>query len=407
MSFEFLIVSRFIKARKSKNFVSFITYISVVGVALGTAALIIALSILGGFEKTITEKLIGFASHIRVQGFQGQLFDSYQSDLEKIRAGIPEVTAVTPFVGKEALIRSKTKIDGVFVNGVDVKTDFSETKSQIIEGNYSLSGEGAGSLNEIVIGKKLANKLNVKVGDKIIIQGISGLPTPFNMPRVFQFRISGIFETGMSEYDDLNVYISLKASQRLFDFGNSVSGYSLKIEDSQKAAEVSANIMRIMGYPYYARTIFQIYRNFFNWIELQKKPIPLVLGLIIAVATFNIIGTLLMVVMEKTNEIGVLRAMGATSKSIRKIFVMEGLFIGIAGTVLGNIIAFGLCYIQQEFRVLSLPSGIYYMDSVPIFMQWNEFALVSVISLILCFFSTLIPAFVASKLNPINSIRFS
>jgi lipoprotein-releasing system permease protein len=407
MSFEFLIVSRFIKARKSKNFVSFITYISITGVMLGSAALIIALSILGGFEKTITEKLIGFASHIRVQGYEGQLFDSYQSDLEKIRKEIPEVSAVTPFVGKEALIRSKSKIDGVFVNGVDVETDFSETKNQIVAGKYSLLGNGTGTVNEIVIGKKLANKLNVGIGDKIIIQGISGLPSPFNMPRVYQFTISGLFETGMSEYDDINVYISLKASQALFGFGNSVSGYSIGIQDPQKAQDLSGRIMRVMGYPYYARTIFQIYRNFFNWIELQKKPIPLILGLIIAVATFNIIGTLLMVVMEKTNEIGVLRAMGANSRSIRKIFVMEGLFIGIIGTILGNIVAFSLCYMQQEFKVLSLPSGIYYMDSVPIFMRWEQFALVSGISLALCFLSTLIPAFVASKLNPINSIRFS
>ncbi len=405
MSFEFLMLSRFVKARKSRNFVSFITYISVTGVALGSAALIIALSILGGFEKTITEKLIGFASHVRVQGFQGQLFDSYKSDMQKFKHEIPEVISVTPFVGKEALIRSRNKIDGVFVNGIHEETDFTETRKQIIEGKYSLSSVGA--LDEIVIGKKLANKLDVKVGDKIIIQGLSGLPSPFNMPKVYQFRISGIFETGMSEYDDLNVYISLKAAQNLFGFGNSVSGYSLKISDPVKAQEIGATVMRVMGYPYYARTVFQIYRNFFNWIELQKKPIPLVLGLIIAVATFNIIGTLLMVVMEKTKEIGVLKAMGATSKSIRKIFVMEGLFIGIAGTFLGNIIAFGLCYVQQEFKILSLPSGIYYMDSVPIHMQWDQFFIVSAISLLLCFFSTLIPAYVASKLNPINSIRFS
>ena len=407
MSFEFLIVSRFIKARKSKNFVSFITYISITGVMLGTAALIIALSILGGFEKTITEKLIGFASQVRVQGYQGQLFDSYKKDIVKIRREVPNVSAVTPFVGKEALIRSKTKIDGIFVNGVDVETDFTETKNQIVEGSYSLNGDGLSSTSEIVIGRKLANKLNVHVGDKIIIQAINGLPSPMNMPRVYQFKISGLFETGMSEYDDLNVYISLKSSQVLFDYGNSVSGYSLRVNDSKKYSEVSSDVMRIMGYPYYARTIDQIYRNFFNWIELQKKPIPLVLGLIIIVATFNIIGTLLMVVLEKTNDIGVLRAMGANSYSIRKIFVMEGLFIGIVGTVLGNILAFSLCYIQQEFKVMSLPSGIYYMDSVPIFMQWGQFALVSGIALILCFLSTLIPAFVASKLNPINSIRFS
>ena len=407
MKFELIIVSRFIKARKSKNFVSFITYISIIGVMLGTASLIIALSILGGFEKTITEKLIGLASHIRVYGFQGQMFNHYDKDLLKIQNELPEVLAASPFVGKEALIRSKTKIDGIFVNGVHEETDFSETKNQIIEGEYSLQGDGLGNLNEIIIGKKLANKLNVNLGDKVIIQGIHGLPSPFNMPRIFQFTISGIYETGMSEYDDINIYISLKAAQSLFDFGNSVTGYHLKIDDPQKATEISVKVMNVMGYPFYARTIFQIYRNFFNWIELQKKPIPIILGLIIAVATFNIIGTLLMVVMEKTNEIGVLKAIGANAKSIRKIFIMEGLFIGMIGTLLGNLLAFGLCFSQQYFKYFSLPAGIYYMDTVPIFMQWEQFALVSIISLLLCFLSTLIPAYVASKLNPINSIKFS
>lgn len=407
MKFELMIVNRFIKARKSKNFVSFIIYISITGIMLGTASLIIALSILGGFEKTITEKLIGLASHVRVYGFQGQMFDNYDKDLLKIKNNLPEVLAASPFIGKEALIRSKTKIDGIFVNGVQEETDFSETKNQIVEGKYSLQGDGLGNLNEIIIGKKLANKINVQLGDKVIIQGIHGLPSPFNMPRIFQFTISGIYETGMSEYDDINIYISLKAAQSLFEFGNSVTGYHLKIDNPQNATEVSIKIMNVMGYPFYARTIFQIYRNFFNWIELQKKPIPIILGLIIAVATFNIIGTLLMVVMEKTKEIGVLKAIGASSKSIRKIFIMEGFFIGIIGTLLGNILAFGLCFSQQYFKYFSLPAGIYYMDTVPIFMRWEQFVLVSAISLLLCFLSTLIPAYVASKLNPINSIKFS
>jgi lipoprotein-releasing system permease protein len=335
------------------------------------------------------------------------MFDNYDKDLLKFKNEIPEVLAASPFIGKEALIRSKTKIDGIFVNGVHEETDFSETRNQIVEGGYSLQGDGLGNLNEIIIGRKLANKLNIKLGDKVIIQGIHGVPSPFNMPRIFQFTISGIYETGMSEYDDINIYISLKAAQRLFEFGNSVTGYHLKIDDPQRATEISIKVMNVMGYPFYARTIFQIYRNFFNWIELQKKPIPIILGLIIAVATFNIIGTLLMVVMEKTNEIGVLKAVGANAKSIRKIFIMEGLFIGLIGTSLGNLLAFGLCFSQQYFQYFSLPAGIYYMDTVPIFMRWEQFVGVSAVSLFLCFLSTLIPAYVASKLNPINSIKFS
>jgi lipoprotein-releasing system permease protein len=407
MNFEYYIVRKFIQARKKRNFVSFITYIAITGIMIGTATLIIALTILGGFEKTITEKVIGFGSHIRVQGFQAQNFHNYRFEMEKIKNKIPEVIQISPFVGKEAMIKSRSGIDGVYVNGIDSENDFSNTRSQIIKGAFNLDVDPLTGLNKILIGNKLANKLKLDVGDKIIVLGVNGLPSPLNLPKIIQFQISGIYETGMSEYDDINVYISLSASQNLFQIGDAITGFNIKVSNPQFASEVSNKLMVIMGYPYYARTFFQIYRTLFTWVELQKKPIPIILGLIIAVATFNIIGTLLMVVMEKTNEIGILKAIGADSGKIIKIFIMEGVFIGIVGTILGNVLAFVLCWLQLNYRVLSLPSAIYYMDTVPIYMQWSQFILVSSISLALCICATLIPSYFASKLNPINSIRFS
>lgn len=407
MSFELFIVKNFIKSRRNKNFISFITYIAIIGVMLGTATLIITLSILDGFEKTITEKVIGVTSHIRIQGFQSQLLYNYRKDMQKMKNLIPEVVKISPFIGKEAIIKSKSDLDGVFVNGIDCNLDFSSTKNQIINGDFNLEKDPISGIFNIVIGKKLADKLNVGVGDKVIILGINGLPSPLNLPKILQFRISGIYETGMSEYDDINVYITLSAAQSLFQYGDVISGFNVQINNPENAQEVSIKIMTTLGYPYYARTMFQIYRNLFTWIDLQKELIPIILGLIIAVAMFNIIGTLLMVVMEKTPEIGVLIAIGANSGSIQKIFIIEGLFIGIVGTILGNILGFIICWIQLKYRIFSLPSGIYYMDTVPIFMQWDKFLLVSLISFILCFMATLIPSYVASKLNPINSIRFA
>jgi lipoprotein-releasing system permease protein len=407
MDFEYFIVRRFVQARKKKNFISFLTYIAIVGVMIGTATLIIAFTILGGFEKTITEKIIGYAAHIRVQGFQAQPLHNYKSEMEKIRQKIPEVTQISPFIGKEAIIKSKNNIEGVFVNGIDSEIDFSSTRSQLIKGSYNLDVDPATGLHKIIIGNKIAKKLNIDVGDKIVLLGISGIPSPLNMPKIIQFQVSAIYETGMSEYDDINIYVSLDVAQNLFQMGESISGFNIKISDPQESAKICNKVMLVMGYPYYARSIFQMYKHVFTWIDLQKKPIPLILGLIIAVATFNIIGTLLMVVMEKTTEIGILKAIGASSKQIMKIFILEGIFIGIVGTVLGNLLAFVLCWIQLNYKIISIPAATYYMDTVPIYMQWSEFLLVSGISVVLCFCATLIPSFFASRLNPINSIKFS
>jgi lipoprotein-releasing system permease protein len=407
MKLELFFVRNFISSRKKRNFISFISYIAIMGVMLGSATLIIALSILDGFEKTINEKVIGFAAHIRVQGFLSSPIENYREDMEKMIKGVPEIKRISPFTGKEAMIKSRSDIDGIYVNGIDEKTDFSSTRSQIIRGEYNIGQDPGTSLDNVIIGNKLAKKFKLDIGSKVVILGITGLPTPMNMPKITQFRVSGIYESGMSEYDDVNIYISLKASQTLFKLGDAVSGYSIEINDPKLSQDVCSRIMVLMGYPYYARSIYTIYQNLFSWVNLQKEIIPLVLVLIIAVAAFNIIGMLLMLVMEKTSEIGILKSMGASSFSIMKIFVLQGFFISVIGTILGNILGFVLCWVQLRYKIFSIPSSIYYMDSVPVLLNVSNFIIVSLLSLILCFFATLIPAYIASKLNPINSIRFS
>jgi len=404
MSYELYIAKRYIKSKRAASFLSFITYIAIVGVTLGTAALIIALSILGGFEREIKEKVIGFMAHVQVQGFESIPLKNYEEAMKTLKANVKEIVAISPYVGREAMIRSKHGIDGVYLKGIDVDLDVSATRKQVVSGKFYL-GESNG-LPSIILGKKLADKLIVDVGDRVTLFGINGMPSPFNMPRVMQFRVVGIYETGMSEYDDVFAYTSIPVAQQLFQYGDAVTGFNIMVDNPDRAQAVATEIQHLLGYPYYPRTIFQMYRNLFTWIELQKKPIPIVLGLIIIVATFNIIGTLLMVVMEKTSEIGILKSMGASSRGIMKIFIVEGLFIGIVGTALGNLLAYSLCWLQLNYKIMSLPEGIYYMNTVPILMQVDKFVLVSGIALMLCFLATLVPSFLASRLNPISSIRF-
>ena len=405
MSYSTLIARRYLRSRRNAGFFSFIAAIAVLGVALGTAALIIALSVLGGFEREITEKVIDFSSHVQILSFQNQpLFNPTFTD-RLLLDSIPAVKSVSPFVQREALIRSKEGVDGVLLKGIDQPTDNSTTRKYIVEGKYDLIREPGGQA-KLVVGKKLAARLGLPVGGRATIFGI-GHTIGEGRTRVMQFMVSGIYESGMSEYDDAYAFTDLESAEELFQLGSAVSGFDLILTHPSDADVVAEKAQDLLGYPYYGRTVFQTYRNLFSWIELQKKPIPIILGLIIIVATVNIIGTVLMMVLDKTREIGVLRSMGATKWGITRIFLRQGLTIALIGTGLGNALALILCVAQLEFRFFSLPSDVYFMTTVPILLRPQDFVLVSALAIGLCLLSALLPARLAARLNPVTSIRFS
>jgi lipoprotein-releasing system permease protein len=215
----------------------------------------------------------------------------------------------------------------------------------------------------------------------------------------------GIYRSGLREYDDVLLYTGLKDAQKLFKMGNNVTGIEVMVKDINKIKETTERIKRLLGYPYYARSVFQIYKGLFTWVELQKKPIPIVLGLITIVAAFNIIGFLLMIVLEKTETIGILKSLGATDLDVIKVFFYQGIFIAVIGILIGNIVGYGLCFLQLEYSIIKLPE-IYYMDHVPILINVNAGILITVIAFLLSLVVTLIPSYLASKLSPITSLRF-
>jgi lipoprotein-releasing system permease protein len=312
---------------------------------------------------------------------------------------------VAPFVAREALIRSKEGVDGILLKGVDPLRDNSTTRRYLVAGKYDLDKE-QGGLAKLVLGKKLAAKLSIDVGDRVTVFGISRLMEQ-GQARVMRFRVTGLYESGMAEYDDVYAFTDMSDAQTLFQLDDAVTGYDLLLTHVDSASAVAGEVQDLLGYPHYGRTVFETYRNLFSWIDLQKRPVPIILGLIIIVATVNIIGTLLMMVLDKTREIGVLAAMGASPWGITRIFVRQGMTIGVAGTALGNALAFALCYAQMEFRFLSLPSDIYFMTSVPILLRPEYFLVVSGATLLLCLASSLLPARLASRLHPVSAIRFS
>jgi lipoprotein-releasing system permease protein len=405
MGFTGFIASRYLRSRRNDGFFSFIATIATLGVMLGTATLIVALAVLGGFEREITDKVVGFTSDVQILGFQNQPLDHPERTVARIERTFASVRGVTPFASREALIRSRHGVDGIFLKGIDPLRDFSTTRRYIIKGAYALDRE-QGGMPKIVLGKKLASKLELDIGDRVTVFGI-GRMADNSQPRVMQFRVAGIYESGMAEYDDVYAFTDLRDAQILFQLGNAVSGYDVFTTSLDSAASTADRLQDLLGYPHFARTVFETYRNLFSWIDLQKKPIPIILSLIIIVATVNIIGTLLMMVLTKTREIGVLMSLGTPRRRIASIFIRQGMIIGAVGTVLGNILAFVLCYSELQFRFFSLPSDIYFMTSVPILLRPEYFLLVSSVTLALCLMCSFVPARLASRLRPVQALRFS
>jgi len=404
MSFPFYVSKRFIfkNPAKQDRFISFISTISIVGIALGVAALIIALSILNGFEKTITEKITDFESHIQITSYQ-TILPGYHRILPELNEILqPDVESITPFASKIAVISTKRGKEGVSLKGIIPNQGSININKNIVEGKFSIGP------NSIIIGRKLANKLYASVGDKVTIFALSRdeIPSPEHLPNIKRFTISGIFESGMAEYDDLYAYISLDEAQELFEIGDNITGYDIKLKNISVINDLTNFLSDKLRYPHAVRSIYQIHRNIFTWIELQKKPIPIVLGLITVVAVFNIIGTLLMIVLEKTGAIGTMKSLGARKRQIITIFLYQGGFLAAAGIILGNFLAFILTWIQLKYDIISLPSSVYFVSKVPISLSPQIFLEVSIITLLLCFFASFIPSYIASKIQPISTLRF-
>ncbi len=405
MNFKYFIASRYLFSKKDSKFVSFITYVSIIGVALGVAALIIAVSIMNGFEKEIKDKVSGLVSHVQISSFLNNGIAYHEYGVKQIKENIDGVTGISRYVQKEAVIRASDKIEGIIFKGIDPNEDISNTRDKVVEGEFNLTPVDS-NISRLIIGSKLAKTLDVGVGDKVIVFGLRGIPSPLNQPKIKQFVISGLYQTTLRDYDDIIIYSDMGSTQELFDLGSNVSGIELKLDDIDRADTVVSQLADLLGYPYYPKSLFRIYKALFSFVELQQKPVPIILSLIVLVATFNVISTLLMLVLEKTHSIGVLKSLGASRSDIMKIFIYDGVLIGIIGTIIGIVLGVGACLLEMKLHLISLPD-FYYVDKVPILLETQYIILISIITLALCFFATLIPAFLASRLDPVKSLRFA
>ncbi len=411
MSYEFFIAKRYFKSKRKTGFISLITYISIVGVTIGVAALVIVLSIMNGFESEVRSRFVGFDAHLRLQAYHSEGVKDYEKLIETTEKE-DHVVGVSPFIIDKAMIKVGPNVEGMILKGTDAKriTQVTDIAKNMTYGKLDFSEksvDGKRPLPGIVLGRSLADRLNAfDLDEKVIVMSPKGMNFPFSTPRIKQFRLAGLFETGMYEFDNTFAFISIEAAQQLLKMPGEVTGLEIKLDDMYRADQVAEKLNAKLGYPYYVITWFDLHKNLFSWMKLEKMAMFVILSLIIMVAAFNIISSLIMVVMEKTREIGILKSMGATTRSIRKVFMFEGLAIGIGGTLVGSLLGYSVCWAQLEYKFFSLPSDVYFIDFLPVLMEWQDFLFVALAAIGLSFLATLYPAVKAAKLDPVTAIRY-
>lgn len=415
MPFELFVGLRYLKARRGQAFISLITLISIGGVALGVMALIVVLAVMSGFERDLRSKILGTNAHLWIVRAGDRGIEEPVQTAARVRE-VPRVVAVSPFTYHQVMLSTGRGAGGAVLRGIDLDsarevTTLTESFAEVDPARLKEPAEGSGwrlDPEGIIIGRALATNLGVGLGGRVnVISPFGNVLTPFGLaPRMRSFTVAGIFEMGMYEYDSALAYITITAAQQLFQMGQSVTGIEVKVDDLYRAKEVGADIQRRLGFPYVARDWMQLHRNLFAALKLEKLAMFIILTMIVLVAAFNIVSTLIMKVMDKGAEIGILKSIGASSRSIMLIFMVEGVVIGLVGTLLGTVGGAVICKLQETYKIVRLQGDVYLLDAVPILMKGTDLALIASSTLVLSFLATLYPSWRAARLDPVVAIRY-
>jgi lipoprotein-releasing system permease protein len=406
LPYQLFIALRYLKSKKKHKSISVNTLISTGGVAVGVMALLVVLSVMSGFHEDLQKKILGVNAHVVILDYKGTM-PGYKDVIEKLK-GEKDVVSSAPFVLGQAMVSFGKKAHGVFLRGIipEMEMRTTDISRYIKEGDLKdlVSKDG---IPGIILGKELASSIGVFKGDIVTVLSPIGEIGPLGMlPKVKKFRVAGIFEVGMFEYDLNLVLTDLRAAQEFFNMKDDVTGIELRLDDIYKAPVVREWIQKKLGFPLFAKDWMQMNRNLFSALKLEKFAMFIILVLIILVASFNIVSTLIMNVIEKKREIAILKAMGATNKGIMTVFMLQGLFIGLFGTIIGVTGGYLLSYILNTYQIIKLPADVYYLSHLPVKMNFFDFITVSLSAIIISFLATIYPAWQAAKLDPVEPLRY-
>jgi lipoprotein-releasing system permease protein len=422
LPYEIFVGLRYLRAKRRHRTISLNTFVSVTGITLGVAALIGTLGIMTGFKEDLQAKILGTTSHIVLHDRTRENMADYPALVTRVQQ-VPHVLAATPFVLRQVLLTSQSAVQGIVLRGIDPEleqrvTDLGKNiragrleDLQAASATVASSSEatapdpGTASHPGIILGKELSLRLGAFVGDPInVVSPVGPISAIGMVPKIRTFRVVAVFESGMFEYDSSLAYIGLPEAQKFFNMGNAASGIEVKVDDIFNAGQIAKTIEQALGFPYWARDWMQLNRNLFSALKLEKVMMFLLLVLITIVASFNIVSTLTMIVSEKQREIAILKAMGATRAAIMRIFMLNGLIIGLVGTVIGIPLGYGFLWLIQTYWTFD--PTVYYISRVPVHVQALDVTLVSVSAILISFAATLYPSWQAAKLDPAAALRY-
>lgn len=406
MAFEFFIAGKYLKAKRKEGFISLITLLSIAGVAVGVMALVVVIAVMSGAETDFRKRILGLEPHILVMNYSGK-FDGY-ADIITDLTQTEKIIDVSPILFAQAMIRSNHSFSGIMIRGIDPGNSFSLIKGFSPDQLKNLLGKGEANTDfpGIILGKDLANSIGVIPGDKIILMSPNGIISPMgNIPSMKRFVVTDTFDSGMYEYDSALAYIDLKEAQQLSGLKDQISAVGIWVNDVFDVKTVKNSLAEIFRYPFYMRDWMEINKSLFSALKLEKTAMFIILTLIILVAAFNIASALIMMVMEKTKDIAVLKTMGATHKTIRRIFMIQGMIVGSFGTFIGTISGVIVCYFLKKYDFIQLPDA-YPFSTLPVQLEYADVLTIAGSALLICFLSTLYPSHKASKMDPVEALRY-
>ena len=392
MKWELFISWRYLMVKRKTRFISLISLISILGIALGVMALIVVIAVMNGFDNELREKIVGINAHLVIEKSGG--IEQAETLLQTLN-NTQGILGASPFINGQALFKSGEQVTGVLLRGIDPS---SETKVTKIE-QYLVAGSLDLTDKDIIIGSELAKRLYLNLGDKVTVISPNGGKT-------FDFKVGGIFTSGMYEYDLNLVLTEIGAAQNIFNLKGAVGGIGLRLDNLYRAAAMRNTLQKKLGYSYWVRDWMSLNKNLFSALKLEKTVMFIIVALIVVVACFNIAGTLIMMVMEKTKDIGILKAIGATNKAIKKIFTLQGLIIGLSGTALGAAAGILLCFLLKTYKFINLPRDIYYIERLPVEMRPIDSVIIIACALTISLLATIYPAQQAAKLDPAETLRY-